>query len=93
MTRREEDNAAVKGEKQKRSRRLIRRGDGLRRWLTDAGGHHSLVVVGVDTHVVTLEVKGKLAAFDVLQLVLVQVGPAPQPCVDDVGEAFPPRYL
>lgn len=67
--------------------------EALRPWLTDAGGHHSLVVVGVDTHVVTLEVKGILAAFDVLQFILVQVRPPPQPRVDNVGEAFAPGYL
>lgn len=61
--------------------------------LTNAGRHHSLVVVGVDTHVVALEVKGKLAAFDVLQLILMQVRPAPQARIDDVGEAFTPSHL
>lgn len=50
-------------------------------------------MIGVDTHIVALEVKGKLAAFDVLQLILMQVGPPPQPCVDNVGEAFTPSYL
>ena len=50
-------------------------------------------MIGVDTHIVTLEVKGKLAAFDVLQFILVQVGPPPQPSVDNVGEAFTPGYL
>lgn len=61
--------------------------------LTNAGRNHSLVVVGVDTHVVTLEVKGKLAAFDVLQLILMQVRPPPQARIDDVGEAFTPSHL
>lgn len=50
-------------------------------------------MIGVDTHIVALEVKGKLAAFDVLQLILMQVGPPPQPCVDNVGETFTPSYL
>lgn len=50
-------------------------------------------MIGVDTHIVTLEVKGKLAAFDVLQFILVQVGPAPQARVDNVGEAFPASHL
>lgn len=50
-------------------------------------------MIGVDAHIVTLEVKGKLAAFDVLQFILVQVGPPPQPCVDNVGEAFTPSDL
>lgn len=50
-------------------------------------------MVGVDTHVVALQVEGKLAAFDVLQFILMQVRPAPQPRVDDVGEAFAPSDL
>ena len=60
---------------------------------TNARGDHPLVVVGVDAHVVVLEVEGVLAELDVLQLVLVEVGPAPQPGVDHVGEAFTPRHL
>ena len=60
---------------------------------TNAGRNHSLVVVGVDTHVVILEVKGELAELDVLQFILVEVWPAPEPSVDHMGEPFPPSYL
>lgn len=60
---------------------------------TDAWRYHSLVVVGVDTHVVILEVKGELAELDVLQFILVEVWPAPEPSVDHMGEPFPPSYL
>lgn len=60
---------------------------------TDARGHHSLVMVGVDANIVVLEVKGELAELDVLEFVLVQVWPAPQAGVDDVGEAFSPGDL
>lgn len=50
-------------------------------------------MVGVDADAVVLEVKRKLAELDVLQLVLVQVRPTPQPGVDHVGEAFAPSHL
>ena len=50
-------------------------------------------MVGVDADAVLLQVKGILAVLDVLQLVLVQVRPAPNPGVDDVGEAFAPCDL
>lgn len=59
----------------------------------NAWRYHSLVVVGVDTHVVILEVKGELAELDVLQFILVEVWPAPEPSVDHMGEPFPPSYL
>lgn len=45
-------------------------------------------MVGVDTHVVTLEVEGILAVFDMLQFILMQVGPPPQPGVDNMREPF-----
>lgn len=61
--------------------------------LTDAGRHHPLVVVRVDAHAVILQVEGVLAELDVLQLVLVEVRPAPQPRVDDVRETLPARHL
>ena len=50
-------------------------------------------MVGVDADAVLLQIKGILAVLDVLQLVLVQVWPAPDPGVDDVGEAFAPCDL
>lgn len=61
--------------------------------LTYARRHHSLIVIGVDTHVVTLEVEGKLAVFDMFQFILVQVRPPPQPGVDYMGEAFTSSHL
>ena len=67
--------------------------DNLPVLLTYAGRNHSLVVIGVDTHVVTLEVEGKLAVFDVFQFILVQVRPPPQPGVDDVREPFTSSHL
>lgn len=50
-------------------------------------------MIGVDTHVVTLEVKGKLAVFDMLQFILMQVRPPPQPCVDYMREPFTSSHL
>lgn len=50
-------------------------------------------MIGVDTHVVTLEVEGKLAVFDMLQFVLMQVGPPPQPGIDDMRESFTSSHL
>lgn len=61
--------------------------------LTYTRRHHSLVVIGVDTHIVTLEVKGKLAVFDMLQFILMQVRPPPQPGIDDMREPFTSSHL
>lgn len=55
----------------------------------DPRRHHPLVVVRVDAHIVVLQVEGVLAELDMLEFVLVEVWPAPQPCVDHMGEAFP----
>lgn len=52
------------------------------------GRHHPLVVVRIHAHRVTFQVKRKLAVFHVLQLVLVQIGPAPYSGVDHVRETF-----
>lgn len=61
--------------------------------LTYARRHHPLIVIGVDTHIVTLEVKGKLAVFDVLQFILMQVRPPPQSGIDYMREPFTPSHL
>lgn len=50
-------------------------------------------MIGVHAHTVTLEVKGKLAVFHVLQFILMQVRPAPQPCIDYMREAFTSSHL
>lgn len=60
--------------------------------LTDAR-RHSLIVMWVDTHIVTLEVKGILAVFDVLQFILVQVRPPPQPGINNMRESFTSGHL
>ena len=54
----------------------------------DAGADAALVVVGVDADRVGLEVEGVLAVLDLLQLVLVEVRPAPNPSVNHVREAL-----
>lgn len=55
---------------------------------TDAGRHDPLVVVRVHTHIVTLQVEGKLTVFHVLEFILVQVRPSPQSRVYDVRKSF-----
>lgn len=58
------------------------------------GRLHSLVMVGVDTHFVLLQVEGVLARLHGLQLVVaVQVRPPPQAAVEDVGQTFPMGHL
>lgn len=59
----------------------------------NAWGDDALIVVRVDAHGVTLEVEGKLAVLDMLQLILVQVRPPPDSCVDHVREPLAPRHL
>lgn len=50
-------------------------------------------MVRVYTDAVALQVEGKLAVFDVLQLILVKVGPSPQTGVDHVRETFTSSHL
>ena len=45
-------------------------------------------MVGVDADGVDLQVEGKVAALGSSKLVLVEVGPAPDPSVDDVRKAL-----
>ncbi len=59
----------------------------------DAGADDALVVVGVHADGVGLQVERVLAVLDLLELVLVQVGPPPDAGVDDVREALPARHL
>lgn len=51
---------------------------------------HSLVVVGIDADLLLLGTKRKLTAFQWLQFVVaLEVGPAPHPAVDDMGQPLP----
>ena len=53
-----------------------------------------MVVVGVDAHLILLEVEGVLTGLDGPQLVVaVQVRPAPQAAVDYMGKPLPVRDL
>lgn len=55
---------------------------------------HSLVMVGVDTHFILLQVEGVLAGVDGFQLVVaVEVWPPPQAAVKDVGQTFTVGHL
>ena len=59
----------------------------------DAGTDHPLVVVGVHAHRVGLEIEGVLAILHLLQLILVQVWPSPDPRIDHMWKAFSPSDL
>ena len=51
-------------------------------------------MVGVDADVLLLGAEGEHAAVQGPQLVVgLQVGPAPHPAVDDMGEALPVGHL
>lgn len=50
-------------------------------------------MVGVDTHIVILQVKGVLAELDMLEFIFVEVRPAPQPCINHMRKTFPPCHL
>lgn len=56
-------------------------------------GHHPLIVVGIDTDQLSLEVEGVLTVGLVAELVLVQVRPAPDLGIHHMGEALPSRHL
>ena len=52
------------------------------------------VVIGIDAHVIPLQVERKLAAVDGLELMVVlQVRPAPQAAVDHMGQTLAMRDL
>jgi len=59
----------------------------------DARRDDALVVVGIHAHRVALEIEGEGAVLDMLELILVQVGPAPNPGVDHVRKALATGYL
>lgn len=55
---------------------------------TNARRHYPLVVVGVHTHAVILQVEGVLTKLDMFQFVFVQVWPTPQAGINDVRETL-----
>jgi len=59
----------------------------------DARTDDPLVVVRVHTNRVGFQVESVLAILDLLQLVLVKVGPSPDTSVDHVGKTLPPSHL
>jgi len=59
----------------------------------DAGADHPLVVVRVDADAVRLQIKCILTVLYILQLVLVEVGPPPDPGVDYMRESLPCGHL
>lgn len=60
---------------------------------TNAWWHHPLIMVGIDAHVVILQVKGILAELDMLKFIFVEVRPAPQPCINHMRKTFPSCHL
>ena len=59
----------------------------------DAGADNPLVVVRVDADTVRLQIKCILTVLYILQLVLVEVGPPPDPGVDYMWESLPCGHL
>lgn len=51
-------------------------------------GYDSFIVVGVDAHTVTLQVKSILTEFGMAELILVEVRPTPDPSVDHMGKTL-----
>lgn len=50
-------------------------------------------MVGIDTHIVILQVEGVLAELDMFEFIFVEIRPAPQPCINHMRETFPPCHL
>lgn len=50
-------------------------------------------MIRVDADGVALQVKCELAELDMLEFVLVKIGPAPDASVDHVRKAFAARHL
>lgn len=50
-------------------------------------------MVGVDTHIVILEVEGVLAELYMLKFILVKVRPTPQPGINHMRKTFSTRHL
>lgn len=60
---------------------------------TNPRGNHTLIVVGVNTHVIVLQIERILTELDVLEFILVEVRPSPQTSVYDMRETLPPSHL
>ena len=59
----------------------------------NAGADDAFIVIRIHANGVGLQVERVLAVLHLLQLVLVQVRPAPDPGVDHMGKAFSPGNL
>ena len=59
----------------------------------NAGADDAFIVVRVHANRVRLQVKRVLTVLHLLQLVLVQIRPTPNPGVDHMGKAFSPGNL
>lgn len=55
--------------------------------------YHSLIVVGIHANGIAFEVERELAVLHVLQLVLMQVRPAPDASIYNMRKAFTTSYL
>lgn len=65
-------------------------------WQTESHnprGHHALIVVGVHTHVIVLQIECILTELDMLEFILVKVWPSPQTSIYNMRETFPPSHL
>lgn len=61
--------------------------------LTDSWRHNTLIVIRIYTDRIAFQIERKLAIFDVLQLILVQIRPTPDSRVDDMRKTFSARDL
>ena len=59
----------------------------------NAGADDAFIVIRIHANGVGLQVERVLAVLHLLQLVLVQIRPAPDPGVDHMGKAFSPGNL
>lgn len=65
-------------------------------WQTESHNprrHHTLIVVGVHTHVIILQIERILTELDMFEFILVKVRPSPQTSVYDMGETLPTSHL
>lgn len=61
--------------------------------VTDSWRYHSLIMIGIHTDRITLEVKSILAEFDMLQLIFMQVWPSPYSSINNMWKPFPSCHL
>lgn len=56
--------------------------------LRDRRGENSLIMIGIHTDHINLEIKGAFTDGQMFEFILVEIGPAPDLRVDHVGESL-----